>query len=45
MVHCHSGKLLYKYCDFTLQYFSCNLTFHFGDEVPREYYKIKNFQG
>ena len=37
----YSGKLLYKYCDFTLQYRDYNFTSHFGNKIPLKYCKIK----
>ena len=38
-----SEKLLYKYCDFTLQYLNCNFISHFVIKMPysKEYEKSR----
>ena len=35
-------KLLYRFCDFTLQFRDCNFTLHFGNKIALKNCKITN---
>ena len=43
ILYCISEKLLYKYCDFTLQYLDCKLKLHFGNKVFLKCCKVRKF--